>query len=342
MKDYALLMKSYVPLFVLCGVQYRVLIYHNIYIYYFVYNIILYYVNIFSTGKGKASLKKVCANVTCSSCTFQVRGDFCRCVECSIYGSSGSQLKLGNLTDEPKPVDFCKTCFKNIGRSHAKHHFLSSSTNSTVRDFAWQYVKNPRAPQQLISVDVLENLQNRDITTADYEFLLDLDKPKVLTIQDTILNAMKICTSKSNLVKCWCGADVTSDTAKALLCGHVVHIECCREKLNEAIEEGFWKLEEMKCPHLDCECPLFRGLGRRRKKIVKDETHTDARVSGRDGMTSFNGFVIAGSGIGAAAETGRVAPLYNDNNGLAIALEPLPCGNRRTRRERRRGLCTCD
>lgn len=272
-----------------------------------------------SKGKGKASLKKACANVACVSCTFQIRGDFYRCIECSVYGNSKNDGKLENdANNGPAPVDFCKTCFKNIGRSHSKHHFVTSSTNSTVRDFSWESVKNPRAPPHVMAAELLENLQNRELTNEDYDVLLDLDKPEHTSFQDSMLNAMPRC---ENNLHCWCGEVVTTDNSKTLVCGHAAHIECCRVRLNEAIEDGFWKLEEVKCSHTDCGCPLFKGLARRRRKVNKVDDATDqqpgSEISSRAPLT--NSFMIAGAGISSSA-TGIATPLYNERSDLSIAL----------------------
>jgi hypothetical protein len=288
------------------------------------YNSCLYSIKLiyFSAGKGKASLRKACAVVTCHSCSFTMRGNFMRCLECSMYGiKSEKSSHKDSAVDGPIPVDFCQNCFKNIGRVHAKHHFITSSTNSSVRDFSWEYIKNPRTPQQLFAADFLENIQNRELTTNDYEMLLDLDRPQYVTIPNLIIDALKSCDQDD---KCWCGRDVKSGTAKTLVCGHAAHVECCRVKLNEAIEEGFWKLEEIKCPHSDCDVPLFVGLARRKKKnfkasdgIVSNEgiNRNSADASAIYGTP----FVIAGAGLGATA-TGVATPLYNERSELSLNL----------------------
>ena len=228
---------------------------------------------IFLLGKGKASLKKSCANVTCSTCSCLVKGDFVRCVECSIYGNckppeSGDSVLVN---DQPTPVDFCMSCFKSVNRMHAKHHFLTSAANATLRDFCWEFIKNPRAPQQSVSSNLVEELQNRELTTDDYNLLLELDRPQHITLEDTIINALRCC---KNADKCWCGTDTNGDNAKALSCGHAVHVKCCTEILNVVAQEGFWKLEGVKCQHVDCGIPIFDGLARRRKKPKKDTCAT--------------------------------------------------------------------
>lgn len=277
------------------------------------------------TGKGKTSLKKACEVVICHSCTFPIRGSFSRCVECSMYGSvprvqatGGERSAIGEV---PKPVDFCQNCFKNIGRSHSKHHFMTSTTNSTVRDFAWEYIKNPRAPQRLIAAEFLENIQNRELTNEDYDFLLDLDKPQHVTVQDILIDSMQTCAQN---VMCWCGKEVSPETAKTLVCGHAAHVECCREQLNDAIEEGFWKLEELRCPHSDCEYPLFKGLGRKRRKAAKKSDNVDVKSASIKHMGSApllsNDFVIAGAGLGATA-TGVATSVMNERSEQSLVLQ---------------------
>mmetsp|Transcript_13249 Transcript_13249/g.21693 ORF Transcript_13249/g.21693 Transcript_13249/m.21693 type:complete len:714 (-) Transcript_13249:1407-3548(-) len=280
--------------------------------------------------KGKISLKKACAVVICKACTFPVRGSFSRCVECSMYGSDtkvqATEGERSTISEISNPVDFCQSCFKNIGRSHAKHHFMRSTTNSTVRDFAWEYVKNPRAPQPRFAADFLENIQNRELTNDDYDFLLDLDKPQHVTVQDILIDSMQTC-SRGDM--CWCGKEVNSETARTLVCGHAAHVECCREQLNEAIEEGFWKLEEIKCLHASCGCPLFKGLGRKRKNTAKKSDSADLKnanvkdVCGRDvgGVPLLStDFVIAGAGLGATA-TGVATSVMNERSEHALVIQ---------------------
>jgi hypothetical protein len=171
--------------------------------------------------KGRSSLKKACSTSQCHTCTFQIRGDLFRCVECSF--KSYQQLLLNTsqataaaattagvtpsiastcninerkinskkLQTKIQPIDFCTRCFQNITREHARHHFISSNATELLTEFEWKHIKNPRAPQQLIDENILSTLQQRDLTDEDYDLLLGLDrKSDGIPLQKVLLDSL--------------------------------------------------------------------------------------------------------------------------------------------------------
>lgn len=298
--------------------------------------------------KGKASLRKSCATASCSACTFQIRGSFFRCVECSLFGppsatskknthpisdnapritahvSSNSQLlnvtlahsqvrshpNVGTLSgvvlDEKMtplssrrshaPVDFCQNCFSNISRDHSKHHFLTSSSNAQLCDYMWDSATNPRAPQQLIDAQMLAKLQNRELGDEDYDLLLSLDKPKGITVQSTLVESLPVFVDESSdcgdasgakgMGRCWCGQETSGGITthrRLLSCNHICHDDCLKIRLDDALSEGAWKLDEVTCGHTGCDFRLYRGISRRRakKKSLVEGTEGDG-VTGKD------------------------------------------------------------
>jgi hypothetical protein len=321
--------------------------------------------------KGKASLRKSCATASCSACTFQVRGPFFRCVECSMFGlpsgsskkntqniisnaligsspavSNASQLLCVTSTSGPlvvqqqqeesvslvgvvldekmmvppprpshAPVDFCQKCFLNVGRDHSKHHFLTSSSNAQMCDYMWESARNPRAPQHLFDAQMLASLQNREFGDEDYDLLLSLDRPHGVTVQTTLVDSHPVfvsgCDGGAGGVGCWCGVRGGSEGAagpcmRLLPCKHTCHDDCLKVKLDEALSEGAWKLDEITCGHAGCDLRLYIGISRRRaKKKSADGAEADGNAKGTSASDSSacSSLLcgISGMGIGSGS-----------------------------------------
>jgi hypothetical protein len=296
--------------------------------------------------KGKASLKKACSTSQCFSCTFQIRGDLYRCIECSFkaytlqldqsHPSIAAPSAATTTTLPPsnsivkknqnkiQPVDFCSRCFQNITRDHMRHHFLTASSTELLMEFEWKYVKNPRAPQQLVDEKILNTLQQRDLTDEDYDLLLGLDqKADAIPLQKVLVDSLPkykpadgtSSQTSSTPVVCWCTSRArvsTSDDTPLkiyqLPCGHPVHEECISALLHDAVREGSWKLDDILCGHVDCRVAVFKGISRRRFKAKKEESVTtiphDQQPSGHS-PSEVNSLVSGISGLSIQGRTSQ-------------------------------------
>ena len=221
--------------------------------------------------------KKPCASVSCYSCNIKIRGEFRRCVDCSIYDhtNSNAQFTECKRMEGALPVDFCKPCFVKIGKAHTKHNFVSSQTDDSIWSFEWQHIINPRRQQQHGPRDDILGLQNRELTANDYDLLLELDKPQSIAVDDIILSSLKNCMSSPS---CWCDNSESNGDSKILPCGHIVHSKCCHLKLTEALDKGHWMLEDIRCPVESCCCQAFKGLSRRKKKKMPNCANDSAQT----------------------------------------------------------------
>lgn len=158
-----------------------------------------------------------CAHVSCSACTIEIRGDFYRCIECSL-----TVIKMPEIiTDGGKivktSIDFCKNCFDRIGRAHSSHHFINSDVNTTYQEFTWQSVINPRGVSSASNFppELLQSLQGRELTAADYDLLLALDERKT---RAPPLSAMLIESLPEMSNKFSAGMNVAPSRTQALVC----------------------------------------------------------------------------------------------------------------------------
>lgn len=264
--------------------------------------------------KGKASLKKACSSSQCQTCTFQIRGDLFRCIECSL--KSYQQLLATSpdkqsLTQKIQPVDFCSRCFQNVTREHARHHFITSPAIELLSDFEWKYVKNPRAPQQLIDESILNTLQQREFTDEDYDFLLGLDqKSSGIPLQQVLIDSLPI-KKPTNIEerKCWCDK-YTSDVIHSLPCGHNVHEHCLSSMLGEALVDGCWKLDEIHCGYEDCRASLFKGISRKRFKLKKSNVEESSVLVANNTVVPKSDNLLSGiSGISINGSTSKQSTL---------------------------------
>jgi hypothetical protein len=306
-----------------------------------------------SDARGGSSLKGTCSSVFCSACSLQQRGDFYRCVECS----QASSLKTRPATPPPAnrpttgdviganivvapvvpveetqpqqpsqpqearcaPVDFCERCFTHtLGREHTMHHMLRADAGvEGLRDFDWVVVRNPRTPKPTMAPEVLQQMQERDLTDDDYDMLLNLDKEDLPEISDHLVDSF----GKAPMVlPCgFCavggtrGAGRDSPPGCLLPCGHVVHEKCLGSKTTEALSDGGWKLQTIKCCIEGCKYPqAYLGLSRKRKKRRERSSSQTAETKARDAkaaaaLTLEGCFGVSGlmGSISVAGQSGR-------------------------------------
>ena len=245
--------------------------------------------------RGRASLKNSCAPVYCSTCTFPLRGDFHRCIECSQIAAIGMK----------KPIDFCMRCFPGISREHTTHHFITSDAGVIdIRDITWTPVLNPRAPPRILEPEILATLQQRELNTEDYDLLLGLDKQGPPDLPTQLLQSLPeekaalaaaaaalasvsggdmtaAFAVQPQMLKCWCRRVRSEDIIRVLPCKHTCHESCLQTKLLEILSDGNGcglgsGLLSLLCIHHNCNVRIFPGLIRRRKKKRSNSNDSNA------------------------------------------------------------------
>ncbi|TMW57047.1 hypothetical protein Poli38472_002972 [Pythium oligandrum] len=104
--------------------------------------------------------------VGCKKCqTKPIRNERYRCVQC-------------------KNTDLCDRCFKM--NAHINHAFVMKKM---VAD-TWTPALRSHQKRQAIGSDLVEELQNRELTTNDYDLLLQLDQREKYPIQDYLLSVL--------------------------------------------------------------------------------------------------------------------------------------------------------
>lgn len=294
-------------------------------------------------------------------------GSFYRCVECShfrfekninsfeqgVQASSSDSIKDENVTTV---LDICQHCYlpTRIPKCHKFHHFLLSTLapsgagepsgqNEMVRDTDWTPVVNPlcsngmsdagtvistssdinaQAMSQLIS-----DLQNREITSNDYDALMALDELNLngsntdgtsrshqvaiaqrqfIDLSDHLIDALPQSSASSAVMSfcCWCSgenndngnsqseqpADIQEVCKKTqqLRCGHVTHTECLKKCINDVINDvGVWYLG------YGVRCP-DPGCGQRampglsRRYVKQNKTKSAIAISTDDNYNTSN------------------------------------------------------
>jgi hypothetical protein len=230
--------------------------------------------------RGKSVLKHSCALVKCHACTLQVKDCHYRCLECS----QASYIKKAG------PIDLCQRCYTahSLPREHINHHFVSSNASTkTVEDIVWTSSINPRAPAKLLDSDILQSLQNRELSEQDYEMLRQLDESGPPELSEHLIDCFERVNRHSftmsrrsdddQFCKCFCQefinqAVVDERDVRRLFCGHLVHSDCLKTKILQVLsEEGSGRLLDEICLHRHCNKRIFGGLNRRRKKSNKSE-----------------------------------------------------------------------
>eukprot|EP01038_Epipyxis_sp_PR26KG_P012348 gene12348-16561_t len=257
--------------------------------------------------RGKSSLKKSCSPIYCNGCSNLLRNTFYRCIDCS-------QIEA-NLKENKKPFDFCEQCFLfKTNKIHRQHHFLTSNASiESIDEVSWITHSHPHKEQQtnIISPPLrLLELQNRELSTNDYELLLDLDSRYSETTQDllsTLINILpnykinkkqNINDIKQETRKCWCDIITNNNhiinstcgnntlLLKVLPCNHVAHDNCIKSDLKSILKSyensetnhniinctPESQLYDYKCKHLLCEKQVFLCLNRKRKSKSKQKS----------------------------------------------------------------------
>lgn len=294
--------------------------------------------------KGKASLKHSCAPVNCYSCTLSIRGIFYRCLQCSMSTIKSTEDNCGNniaktcktntAATTHSSFDFCKRCFEHIGREHSRHVFVSSDTSmENISDVIWQPARNPRVACAPLVVDNLLDLQNRDLTAADYDILLGLDRTGQTPLPVHLLKSLlpvntgsqsSSSTSFTSIKCCFCQLNVMNlslvqqSPVKALPCAHYAHESCLTQKLNQILsEEGCSGLTTVRCNEDGCSKAVFGCLSRRRKRktttaAVEIPGTEDGRkeegehVGGKQDVVAI-ALGVAGVGVGGSGLSNQTA-----------------------------------
>ena len=225
--------------------------------------------------KGNATLKNTCAAVHCVTCSCLLRNSFYRCLECSQQAgnksitsntaasssSSSSSSSSCPFKSPPTSYDFCEHCYTNVSNVHRDHHFVSSdATTERTCDVSWTSCHNPGGgPSSSLALhtELMNQLQNRDLSTNDYELLISLDtgpsKPSLPSVLLRVLPDKP--ASRKKMVKqprgehsspthsspnkdwesentCWCGGDA-NDAMRILPCAHTAHDQCLLKDLSD-------------------------------------------------------------------------------------------------------------
>ncbi|ETP54022.1 hypothetical protein F442_01137 [Phytophthora nicotianae P10297] len=154
-----------------------------------------------------------------------------------------------------KNVDLCARCFKS--NAHLNHAFVMKQNVSDP----WIPALRENQPRTAISSDLIRDLESRELSTNDYDVLLQLDHGDKRPIQDY-------------LVKVISGSKVSADSAKTFgepgatcslcaqnlrikaalhstLCGHVFHESCLARSMLSQVYV---------CPFPGCDYALLPGL----------------------------------------------------------------------------------
>lgn len=216
---------------------------------------------------NKFDLSLSCIPIKCVICKTKVKDIFYRCVECSLYKK---------LTEKHCTItDFCRSCFRHslLEKSHLDHHFLESDGRvKTVEDVVWIPVKNPCFRDD--NSDILR-LQHRELSNADYETLLNLDKHFMISLPSHILSSMKIVSEEDLINPKVCVSCQSSkiDSTYYLPCNDFIHRSCLLELITDKSNDTFVPEFNMTCP---CGYRIFRGLSRSVYKLKVKTTTANA------------------------------------------------------------------
>lgn len=291
--------------------------------------------------RGKGNMKHSCATIKCSACSITQKDAFHRCIECSQHAFS----------DSKRPVDLCGRCFTrySLPSIHSEHHFVQSDASVSCPDnVMWTVCKNPREVRR-IDPELLDSLQNRELTQDDYDALLALDRDDLPDLMSHLLASLSSVGTNQPGAFCWCqlsGSGVTPQTnmgggttsncggdLKLLHCGHVAHLGCIEHALQSSdIFDGMLGGEmdtsrvcELRCGHSQCKRRLFGGLVRKLKKKrpqaseneVQDSTTSKKNIPEYDpAIHGHQAFGVLGNGIvvnALSAGNGTASQGINDD-----------------------------
>jgi hypothetical protein len=225
-------------------------------------------------------------------------------------------------------VDFCKDCFCRIGRAHNGHHFLTSAAKALYQEFEWKSAANPRtAAMSRFTPEFLQAIQSRELSSADYGILLQLDDQRMHlpSFYETILKSISRLPSHlgNALTKpCfWCSSSAnlasTSNESVCVLpcCQTPVHYECILGALKTSL--GFVDnsgglpplegaddiqagsgclLDTFTCLNPLCQAVVLRRLTRMKVKKVRSSTASGASniASSNSGISDLSGVPLTG------------------------------------------------
>ena len=210
------------------------------------------------------------------------------------------------------PVDFCEKCYENLGREHASHCLIRADAGvEGLKDFEWVAARNPRVPKPAMDPELLQQMQERELTDDDYDTLLNLDKEELPDLVDHLLS-----TFPKKLLVGPCALCMISDFEHhsiqcQLPCGHGAHQKCLSSKTTEALCDGGWKLQSIKCNVQSCVYPhMYLGLSRKRRKSRErsdSQTAEDIPKTKAEANRTLEGcFGVSGLNlVGRGAATGK-------------------------------------
>ncbi|KAG1685515.1 hypothetical protein DVH05_008292 [Phytophthora capsici] len=185
-------------------------------------------------------------DASCRKCkTKPIRCERYRCVQC-------------------KNVDLCARCFKS--NAHSSHAFVMKQNTLDP----WIPALRENQPRAAISSDIIRDLETRELSTNDYDVLLQLDSGDKYPIQDYLVKMISGTKINAESAKAFgvpgttCSLCTQSLQMKAALhstlCGHVFHESCLARSILSQVYV---------CPFPGCEHTLVPGLRYLQKKPEK-------------------------------------------------------------------------
>ncbi|KAL4164610.1 hypothetical protein KRP22_004474 [Phytophthora ramorum] len=165
---------------------------------------------------------------SCRKCkTKPLRCERYRCVQC-------------------KNVDLCARCFKS--NAHEKHAFV---VKYNVLD-SWVPALRDNQPRTAISSDLIRDLENRELSTNDYDVLLQLDQGGKHPIQDYLVKVLPGTKVDAENAKTFGDPGATCSlcaqslriraSLHSVLCGHVFHESCLARSILSQVSTKLAKL----------------------------------------------------------------------------------------------------
>ncbi|KAF0696288.1 Aste57867_12986 [Aphanomyces stellatus] len=166
-----------------------------------------------------------------------------------------------------KQVDLCERCFKS--NAHAKHAFVVRKAHKGTWFPALRTIRS-----SMLSPDAITELEGRDLSTADYDMLLELDAAEKYPLQDYLMSHLVAKLISAADTKAWTPPRVDALTwctlcqqslripapIRELPCEHTFHESCVLQHVMG---------QHYTCPNDACEHVLFPGLHHLADKGVK-------------------------------------------------------------------------
>ncbi|KAG3195155.1 hypothetical protein PC128_g8704 [Phytophthora cactorum] len=232
---------------------------------------------------------------SCRKCkTKPIRCERYRCVQC-------------------KNVDLCARCFKS--NTHLNHAFVMKQN---VPD-PWIPALRENQPRTAISSDLIRDLESRELSTSDYDVLLQLDHAGNRPIQDYLVKVISGTKVSAESAKTFgesgatCSLCAQSLRIKAALhstlCGHVFHQSCLARSILSQLYV---------CPFPGCDHALLPGLLYLQQKHEKSKTQqlTEPKQESQTPPTLNASFTVLGlqQQQHSDAQSPRIASLRVSNS----------------------------